>query len=420
MLCGFLTGWDNKGAGSSTQSNAVAAYGGTGASYGNKGGTTSFYHAGGGGGGAGGEGSTGNTNKGGNGGAGILINIDGNSWSWGCGGGGNAYGDGTHGVSGDGGVGGGGVGGYEPNTHDFSGRTCGAVGVGGINSGKGCGWSRNYMSNDAYTERTGGAAGANTGCGGGGSAQHDGWGGAGGSGIVIVRFLLHKAWKSNTPQRPTCEGGCEVTSATIDGTQYKIFTFKSDGVFNILEDGLVYDYLVVGGGGSGGGRHSGGGGAGGVVHVTGASIAPGRHTIVIGAGGAQTQTDYQGNHGRDTYAFQEAGLGGGTSGAYVGGVNSYLLHGGSGCGASDRVGNSGKGFDNKGGGVSTQSAAVVAYGGTGTSYGNKGGTTDHYHAGGGGGGAGGPGSTGNTNKGGNGGPGVQINIARRDFAEHFL
>ena len=38
--------------------------------------------------------------------------------------------------------------------------------------------------------RTGGAGGENTGSGGGGCAQHDGWGGAGGSGIVIVRYAV--------------------------------------------------------------------------------------------------------------------------------------------------------------------------------------------------------------------------------------
>ena len=157
--------------------------GGTGVGYGFRGGGNPGSHAAGGGGGsgsiggnsldmAGGEAS----DQGGVGGDGRLWNLDGNSYYYAGGGGGGgrrAYygGAGTHG-------GGGG------NAEHLHGGTQGAGGGSARNAGS------NAASNLA------GSAGANTGSGGGGIAQcgTEGYSssaqsGAGGSGIIIIRYL---------------------------------------------------------------------------------------------------------------------------------------------------------------------------------------------------------------------------------------
>jgi len=108
--------------------------------------------------------------NGGNGGAGVQINIDGNDYYWGGGGAGSVY-TYTSGNGGNGGIGGGG------------GGADGGTGGAGINNGG---------SPAAGVNAVGGVGGTNTG-GGGGGGNHVGGpfnGGAGGSGIVIVRYII--------------------------------------------------------------------------------------------------------------------------------------------------------------------------------------------------------------------------------------
>ena len=176
---------------------------------------------------------------------------------------------------------------------------------------------------------------------------------------------------------------------------------------------LACDYFLVGGGGGGGGRHGGGGGGGGVIHVTGATLSASTYSVTVGAGGPVLNGETQGHQGENTTAFGETALGGGGSGGYQGSVDANKLNGGCGCGAADRGQNTGKGWDNKGAGNTTQGNPVLAYGGSGNKYGHRGGSTDHYHAGGGGGGAnsdGQSGRDGSPDGGGDGGAGIQINF----------
>ena len=136
-------------------------------------GGTGYYSGGlgggGGGGGAGTPGTNGNTTTKGNGGNGIAINITGTNYYWAGGGGGSCY---TYDIAGNGGLGGGGAGipSYESTTvtNGSGGYTFNASKVGG------------YIS-------PGMDGATNTGSGGGGGGTKS-LGGAGASGIVIVRF----------------------------------------------------------------------------------------------------------------------------------------------------------------------------------------------------------------------------------------
>lgn len=149
---------------------------------------TADSHGGGGGGGAGATGSNGTTSAGGPGGIGATSSISGTSTYYAGGGGGGTYFNGTtgNGPGGTGGTGGGGPGGK------YSGGT-----------------------------QPGTAGGINTGGGGGSGAGFDGPtqsfpGGAGGSGVIILRYL--------GPQRAS--GG----AITISGG-YTTHTFTSSGTF---------------------------------------------------------------------------------------------------------------------------------------------------------------------------------------------
>ena len=123
---------------------------------------------------------------GGDGGAGLLVNIDGNSYYYAGGGGGGGYSGYTDG--GDGGLGGGGGGASGPGGPGADNSGQGRGGAGGRNAGEE--GTITHPSNPGAGD--GGAAGANTGSGGGGASHQPGpfgRGGAGGSGIVIVKEL---------------------------------------------------------------------------------------------------------------------------------------------------------------------------------------------------------------------------------------
>lgn len=160
------------------------------------------------------------------------------------------------------------------------------------------------------------------------------------------------------------------------------------------------DLLVVAGGGSGGGANSSsvgaGGGAGGLIYKQDLRIVPNvAYPIVIGAGGAATSGQVNGNSGEDSSAFGFTAVGGGYGGTwgYAGGS------GGSGGGGGGRnlfgTGNfGGPGIQNQG------------HAGGNPPTGNT--ATDD--AGGGGGGSAAPGENGNTSRGGPGGNGRAIDI----------
>ena len=161
-----------------------------------------------------------------------------------------------------------------------------------------------------------------------------------------------------------------------------------------------------------------------MVHVTGATLPAGDYPVTVGLGGARKYVSTHnwacsgqdmGHHGGDSKAFGETAKGGGAGGGYEDTshdtITPALLNGGSGSGASDRADSAGKGWDGKGAGTSTQGSPALNYGGSGQSYGHRGGTSNGGgHCGGGGGGATAEGQACNDCKGGNGGNGVEINI----------
>ena len=135
-------------------------------------GPAAYPGAGGGGGTAVGATPPNSSSAGGNGGAGAQTQIDTNNYYYSGGGGGGSYSPSPAG--GNGGLGGGGGGGK---------CSPGSAGTGG-------GTARNTGQNGNPSGVNGGAGGANTGGGGGGSGHQSGnaLGGAGGSGIVVIRY----------------------------------------------------------------------------------------------------------------------------------------------------------------------------------------------------------------------------------------
>jgi Concanavalin A-like lectin/glucanases superfamily len=216
------TGGSGGGAGSNTGSPTGAA--GT-AGQGNAGGGNTFTGSNdtrptGGGGGAGAAGTSGTSTVQSNGGVGVLSSITGTSLYWGGGGGGSMWtesGPASAGA-GNGGLGGGGGGGSQSHISPAS-----AAGTGGgsaLNSG-----SPGTQGSGVSTTSNGGNGGANTGGGGGGCSQYYapyseyGVSGAGGSGIVILRYPSGFALPSSTTGSPTV--------TTTGG--YNIYTWTSSG-----------------------------------------------------------------------------------------------------------------------------------------------------------------------------------------------
>lgn len=155
---------------------------------GGSGDTTGSPWTAGGGGGANAVGGNAQTWAGGAGGAGILNNILNTSYYWGGGGGGGGQSDrSTNTPGGVGGIGGGGGGGSTYNPGSTPSTVNNAAGGAGYNNG---GTGTASGNDGAYSNSTGGSGGANTGGGGGGQGISVGASGAGGSGIVIIRYVL--------------------------------------------------------------------------------------------------------------------------------------------------------------------------------------------------------------------------------------
>jgi hypothetical protein len=271
------------GGGGGSESSAAGAAGGSGggAAYtsGSAGGagTTNQGYAGGtaqsvprrpaGGGGAGGPGQNGvnaNTVVGASGGPGLLFSIS-SEPTWFAGGGGagsNVDGTSDGGGPGYGGAGGGGDGGYM--------------------------WSSSYNG----PQGSGYDGKPNTGGGGGGGSTADfGFGGLGGSGIIIVRYV------DSEP------AGVSVTFNRVGTTTWTAPT----GVNQV-------EVLVVAGGGGGGSRFGGGGGGGGVIYDSAYPVTPGTsYTITVGAGGAPgpSNSTRGSNGGNSIFATLTASGGGG-------------------------------------------------------------------------------------------------------------
>ena len=339
---------------------------------GNNGGTGGY--AGGGGGGAGEAGSAGQDSlpygKGGDGLSGISeinydfktklgnygkLESDGFYWFAAGGGGGGSF-------AGNGGKGGGGGGGSPNNTPGYD-----AINNTGSGGGGGGGNGNNVM------------------------------GGKGGSGIVIIRYLVGTVPSNNLLiNEPT------VIAPAFTET---IRTFSHSGgaetqtthTISVGRD-TVCDILIVGGGGGGGSRHAGGGGAGAVIYLSNQTFLAGTYTILVGKGGTGASTMGQGTNGGDSSVSFNS-------------TNIYLAKGGgaghhdAGTGNSNKDGGSGAGSGGQtiGYPVSTNIPPGI--------YGNTGGYLISYNGGGGGGGGALTSGTNGTNTvGGNGGAGISISI----------
>ena len=201
-----------------------------------------------------------------------------------------------------------------------------------------------------------------------------------------LEYYSGNKWIQITDSNFTVEGGTQSTYGS-----YTLFTFTSSGTLTVGGSDDI-DIFLVGGGGQGGlpsgsSNYGGGGGAGGLVWVTGYKVPAGSHSIVVGLGGAKTQTgsgNRQGNDGQDSTAFGLTAKGGGGGGGQGGTANGRP--GGSGGGAGYTGGNSG-------GAAATQPGQ--SNGGVGTlvyNLGNNGSNANtNPNGGGGGGGAGGAG-----------------------------
>ena len=284
----------------------------------------------------------------------------------------------------------------------------GSVDAGPDGGGGGKGYNTGFSNPEIH-----GVAG--TGGGGGGLWQgNNGALGAGGSGIVVIRYQIASivGEAKATGGSVSFYGGKTIHTFTNSGT------FEAPGTFN-----ETIRYVAVGGGGGGGVQHGGGGGAGGYTTAeiplnAGGSTVP--IAIVIGAGGAGmtskgslvgTAGGPENNGNNTTVAFPSpvtAGYGGG--GAQLGPPSGNPL----GVGANAPLGSGG-------GGGMKQPGITADNKGTGGPQGNHGGSAITYSGGGVGGGGGGAGAAGgnpsspNPEKGA-GGIGVQVHPVFRDPA----
>jgi hypothetical protein len=302
--------------------------------------------------------------------------------------------------------------------------------------GGGRGWGRTsyvdynvFGANQSVDPRTLGSQNLNAidGTGGGGGASsywsnNTSWGnlasGAGGDGVVIVRYRLSPPEMFGYEGRMIASGGEEKDIYVSDGTNvtlYRTHMFKYTGsdAFTITDMGVLsteVDYLVVAGGGGGGTDMGGGGGAGGVLLGT-TVVQEGAYDILVGAGGIGA-SGYGGNPppgsrgGNSQFGEILAfGGGGGSSGHYYNNNESSYTRGGEAT----------SGGSGGGGSASYRSVALGRPPGAGTpgqgTSGGYGKYTGQYTAGGGG-GAGGNSEVDfvTSTRAGNGGPGLYSDI----------
>jgi hypothetical protein len=236
-----------------------------------------------------------------------------------------------------------------------------------------------YLGQNWPTDTHGGHGG---GGGRGAGADIDVWGGAGSTGLVVVRYVAVKP---------------KTSLVFFTGSRWEV----PAGVTSV-------EVLCVGGGGGGGYDQGGGGGAGGVVYSSNVPVTPGQvYNIRIGqAGAGSSSSSAFGSSGGNT-SFSLTGGGGYNSGIIAFG-------GGGGGSLSARQGQSGA----SGGGSAGSNDAYSKLSGGQQVYGAQGfdGGAGNRYAGGGGGGAGGAGENSKivgsslVGFGGNGGPGLPLTI----------
>jgi hypothetical protein len=299
-------------------------------SYGNNGGkgrpgnSGSPDHASGGGGGAGSVGGDfSNTTGGGNGGTGkefistFGTSVGHNGWFGGGGGGSTGFSAGYPGFGngGNGLLGGGGNGGFD-------------------------GAFASYNENPAQDGLP------NTG-GGGGGAKYDGGttedldGGDGGSGIVIIRYLVGTIPTNNLLTEPTVIS--PVMTESIRTFAHSGGTESQTTHTITVGQNTICDILMIGGGGAGGPNRAGGGGSGALILSIGNILRAGTYTINVGNGGSGYTADFNGVNGFDCEIVNSSGTvifraKGGGGGGGIGGTSGLAQSGGSGGGARSQYG----------------------------------------------------------------------------------
>lgn len=242
-------------------------------------------YGGGGGGGAGGEGSPNPGNGGGAGGPGRASDITGSVVYYAGGGGGGSYAP-PGGTPGPGGLGGGGAGGVGGN---------GQAGQTNTGGGGGCGGYFNLAP------------------------------GAGGPGIVIVRYARETA--TSLPMEGSIRYNTNLNRSEIfkggkwewfGSRTVQSFTATGPGTFSVPTGVSEVEVLVVAGGGGSAGIGAGGGG-GGVVYARTYPVTPGGTVpYSVGAGGASggTYPGPKGASGQNSVFGSLTALGGGGAGSW--------------------------------------------------------------------------------------------------------
>lgn len=248
------------------------------------------------------------------------------------------------------------------------------------------------------------------------------------TGSLLGEFLSG-AYRGTTETDTSADGGT-VTTETINGEEYTVHTFTSNGTYTPTASiALDYVYIIGGGAGGGGGgcgglygQGGGGGSSGGMVTLTNHSVTAGTgYSITRGSGGGGGSgnggCDSDGNNGSgggSSSAFGSSASGGnGASGGKTGGTTSG--------GSAPSGGNSGEsGVWSSRGGCTSTTPARGGHGGhspyDNTGRGTRGeggcsvaGSAGSQYGAGGGGGQGGKccgGGTGSGCSGGNGGTGA--------------
>jgi surface protein len=166
--------------------------------------------------------------------------------------------------------------------------------------------------------------------------------------------------------------GGTVTEQDVNGVNYKVHRFNTNGTFTVLKDGENLEYFVVGGGGGGSGTDSafngGGGGAGGAItnnFGNGITISADTYTITVGDGGTGGALGGSGSAGAASLFDSIATAAGGPGGFRLSGNTGLGGAAGEVNGATPGAGESGAGSVGGGGGGSVTAAGGDASSGNG-------------------------------------------------------
>jgi len=264
--------------------------------------------------------------------------------------------------------------------------------------------------------------------GGGGGDWERTAGTTGGSGIVIIRYLVGTIPTNNLLTEPTV-----ISPAMTESIRTFVHSGGTEAQTThtiTVGQNTICDILIIGGGGAGGTYIGGGGGAGGVLYIQNATVPSGTYNIQIGKGGTGfngmgNSTTAQNGSSSKAFGIEVFGGGYGGSGGWgtqgAGGIGQTGGSGGSsGGGGSTYI--SGVGFGSGGSIIQPSFTSSLIKVNTYNYYGGNG-AAGYRHSGGslgagsnGGGGAGGNAPVNpNESTAGNGADGIAINITGTSY-----